>query len=141
MAQIRRESLAPRTFTMRLLVGFAVVATSLALVGIYGVLSLSVGSRVKEIAVRKAVGAQPRDIVRLILGEGGRLIAIGVTLGIAVAVVFGRALEAHLFQVRPADPLSLGTAAAIFGMVALGACLVPALRAARTDLLEALHQE
>jgi putative ABC transport system permease protein len=141
MAQIRRESLAPRTFTMRLLIGFAVVATSLALVGIYGVLSLSVGSRVKEIAVRKAVGAQHHDIIRMILSEGGRLIAIGVALGIVLAVVFGRALEAHLFQVRSADPISLATAAAIFGAVAVGACLVPALRAARTDLLEALHQE
>jgi putative ABC transport system permease protein len=141
MAQIRRESLAPRTFAMRLLIGFSVVATALSLVGIYGVLSLSVGSRVKEIAVRKAVGAQRRDILGLILGEGCRLIAIGVALGAVVAVLFGRALETQLFQVKSLDPLSLGAAAAVFGTMALGACLLPALRATRTDLLTALHHE
>ena len=81
MAQIRRESLAPRTFAMHLLIGFSVLATTLSLVGIYGVLSLSVGSRVKEIAVRKAIGAQRYDILRMILGEGCRLIVIGVALG------------------------------------------------------------
>ena len=69
------DSIAPRTFAMRLLLGFSILATVLALVGIYGVLSLSVGSRVKEIAVRKAVGAQRHDILRLILGEGSRMIA------------------------------------------------------------------
>jgi putative ABC transport system permease protein len=141
MAQIRRESLAPRTFAMQLLVGFSVLATTLSLVGIYGVLSLSVGARVKEIAVRKAIGAQRHDILRLILGEGGRLIAIGVALGVVVAVLFGRLLEAHLFEVKSADPLSLGAAALVFGIVALGACLLPAVRAARTDLLTALHHE
>jgi putative ABC transport system permease protein len=141
MAQIRRESLGPRTFAMRLLVGFGIAATSLSLVGIYGVLALSVGSRVKEIAVRKAVGAQRGDIIRLILGEGARLIVIGVATGVVVAVVFGRALQAQLFDVTPADPISLGAAAAIFGVLSLAIALVPALRAARTDLLIALHQE
>ncbi len=86
MEQIRRESLAPQTFAMRLLFGFAVVATALALVGIYGVLSLSVGSRLKEIAVRKAIGAQQQQILRSILGEGGRMILIGVVAGAFVAV-------------------------------------------------------
>src|SRR4051812_47589403 len=62
MAQIRRDSLAPRTFAMRLLIGFSILATALALVGLYGVLSLSVGARVKEMAVRKAIGAQQHDI-------------------------------------------------------------------------------
>ena len=141
MAEIRRESLAPRTFAMRLLIGFSVLATALALVGLYGVLSLSVGSRLKEIAVRKAIGAQQQDILRLILGEGCRLILIGVTLGALVAVFFGRALEAQLFGVKSADPVSLAAAAVVFGIVALGACLMPALRAARTDLLTALHHD
>jgi predicted permease len=141
MAQIRRDSLAQRTFAMRLLIGFAVLATALALVGIYGVLSLSVGSRVKEIAVRKAVGAQGADILRLILAEGGRLIALGVVLGALVAGVAGRALEAYLYEVRPFDPLSFGGAVTLFAIVAMAACLVPAARAARTDLLAALRQE
>jgi putative ABC transport system permease protein len=141
MAEIRRESFAPRTFAMQLLIGFAVLATVLSLVGVYGVLALSVGSRLKEIAVRKAIGAQQRDILRLILGEGCRMIAIGVVIGTAVAVFFGRALEAQLFEVKSADPLSLASAAVLFGAVALAVCLLPALRAARTDLLMALHQD
>jgi predicted permease len=141
MAQIRRESLAPRTFAMQLLIGFSVLAASLALVGIYGVLSLSVGSRVKEIAVRKAIGAQGRDILQLILAEGCRMIAIGVVLGAVVAALSGRGLEGYLFGVKSADPTSLAAAAVAFAIVALAACLVPAVRAARTDLLAALHQE
>ena len=141
MAQIRRDSIAPRTFAMRLLVGFSILATALALVGIYGVLSLSVGSRVKEIAVRKAVGAQGRDILRLILGEGSRMIGVGLVLGIVVSIFVGRALAGQLFEVQAADPLSLGAAALVFGIVALLICLLPAMRAAKTDLLAALHQD
>jgi len=141
MAQIRRDSIAPRTFAMRLLIGFSILATALALVGIYGVLSLSVGSRVKEIAVRKAVGAQKHDILRLILGEGSRMIGVGIALGIVVSIFVGRALAGQLFEVQAADPLSLGAAALVFGIVALLICLLPAMRAAKTDLLAALHQD
>jgi putative ABC transport system permease protein len=141
MAQIRRDSIAPRTFAMRLLIGFSILATALALVGIYGVLSLSVGSRVKEIAVRKAVGAQRHDILRLILSEGSRMIAVGIALGIAVSIFVGRALAGQLFEVRAADPLALGAAALMFGVVSLLICLLPAMRAAKTDLLAALHQD
>jgi putative ABC transport system permease protein len=141
MAEIRRDSLAGRTFAMRLLIGFAMLATALALVGIYGVLSLSVESRLKEIAVRKAIGAQSRDILRLILVEGCRMIAGGVALGAIAAVLFGRALEGYLFGVRSADPVALAVAGLAFVAVALAASLLPAFRAARTDLLLALHQE
>ena len=81
MTNIRRESVAARTFAMRLLIGFAVVATLLAVVGLYGVLSLSVNSRIKEIAVRKAVGAQRHQIVGLVLGEGSKLVMAGLLLG------------------------------------------------------------
>jgi putative ABC transport system permease protein len=141
MTEIRRESLAPRTFAMRLLIGFSVLATALALVGVYGVLALSVESRLKEIAVRKAIGAQARDIVQLILGDGLRMIAAGVVLGAVAAMVLGRALEGYLFGVRAADPLSLLAAGLAFLVVALGASALPAIRAARADLLLALHQE
>jgi predicted permease len=141
MGQIRRDSLATRTFAMRLLIGFSAAATALALVGIYGVLSLSVGSRLKEIAVRKAIGAQQRDILRSVLGEGGRMILAGVAAGGVVAAAIGRALEGLLFDVPATDAISIGAAAAGFGVIALAACLLPALRAARTDLVSALHQE
>src|SRR5687768_4653785 len=141
MAQIRRESLAPRTFAMRLLIGFSVAATTLALVGIYGVLSLSVGSRLKEIAVRKAIGAQQNDILRAVLSEGGRMILVGVAAGAVVGAATGRALETWLFDVPPTDAVSIGAASIGFGVIALAACLFPALRAARGDLVSALRQE
>jgi putative ABC transport system permease protein len=141
MAEIRRESVAPRTFAMRLLIGFAVVATALALVGLYGVLSLSVSSRIKEIAVRKAVGAQRHQIVQLVVGEGSKLVAGGLVFGAIAAVLVGRLLQTLLFDVTPSDPVALGIAAVAFGAVALGACLVPAYRASRVDLMESLRQE
>ncbi|MPZ20882.1 MAG: FtsX-like permease family protein [Luteitalea sp.] len=139
MADIRRESVAPRTFAVRLLAGFALVATALALVGIYGVLSLSVGSRTKEIAVRMAVGAQRQEILRLILGEGFRLILLGLVLGMGVAVLLGQALAALLFEATPTDPIGLAAAALLFGTLALLASLVPAYRAARVDPMRALR--
>jgi len=126
---------------MRLLIGFAVIATLLAIVGLYGVLSLSVNSRIKEIAVRKAVGAQRHQIVGLVVGEGSRLVTVGLLLGAAAAVLVGRLLQTLLFDVTPADPLALGIAAVTFGAVALAACLLPAVRASRVDLMESLRQE
>jgi predicted permease len=141
MEEIRRGSLAQRLFAMRLLFAASVVATLLALVGIYGVLSLSVGSRVKEIAVRKAVGAQHSAILRSVLGEGARLILIGVVFGAIVAVLVARGLQSQLYEVGTTDPVSLTAAAALFGAVAMIACLLPALRAARTDLASALRQD
>jgi putative ABC transport system permease protein len=141
MAEIRRQSLAETTFATRLLTGFAGVATLLAVVGLYGVLSLSVGSRMKELAVRKAIGAQRHQIVTLVIGEGSRLIAVGLVLGIVAALMVGRLLESLLFDVKPADPLTLTAAAIAFALVALLACLLPARRAGRVDLMEALRQE
>jgi putative ABC transport system permease protein len=141
MAEIKRQSMATATFAMRLLTGFAGVATLLAIVGLYGVLSLSVGSRTKELAVRKAIGAQRHQIVGLIIGEGSRLIAVGLVLGIVAALAVGRLLQSLLFDVKPADPLTLAAAAIVFAFVALLACLVPARRAGRVELMEALRQE
>jgi len=141
MTEIRRESVAARTFAMRLLIGFAVIATLLAIVGLYGVLSLSVNSRIKEIAVRKAVGAQRHQIVGLVVGEGSKLVTVGLVLGAVAAVLVGRLLQTLLFDVTPADPLALGIAAVTFGAVALAACLLPAARASRVDLMESLRQE
>jgi putative ABC transport system permease protein len=141
MAEIRRESVAARTFAMRLLIGFAVAATLLALVGLYGVLVLSVSSRTKELAVRKAIGAQNGQIVRLVFGEGSRLVAGGVLLGGLASVMLGRLLQTLLFDVTPSDPVAIALAAAGFGAVACAACLIPAYRASRVDLMESLRQE
>ena len=141
MESIRQDSIAPRLFAMRLLLGFAVIASALALVGIYGVLSLSVGSRTKEIAVRVAVGAPRWEIFRLVLGEGFRLVLLGLGLGAIVTAVLGQLLATFLFGVTPFDPLALASAAFGFMIVALLACWLPAYRATLVDPIDALRCE
>jgi putative ABC transport system permease protein len=139
--QIRDDSLASRTFAMNLLVGFSIVGTILTLVGLYGVISLSVTSRRRELAIRAAVGAQQRHIHRLILGEGLRLIAGGVIAGLAIALLLSRVLKSFLFGVAPADPLTLLGVGAVFAVVAILACWVPTRRAGKVDPLDALRYE
>jgi putative ABC transport system permease protein len=141
LEQIRDDSLASRTFAMRLLIAFSFVGSALTLVGIYGLLSLSVASRRKELAIRSALGARQNDIRKLIFGEGFRLIAGGVLAGIGLAIVLSRALRLFLFEVQPADPATLIIVGALFVAVALLACWVPVHRAARVDPLEALRYE
>ena len=141
LEQIRDDSLASRTFAMNLLAGFAVIASVLTLVGIYGVLSLSVASRRRELAIRSAVGAQQRDISKLIFGEGFRLIAGGVLVGTVLAVVLSRVLRSFLFEVQPGDPVTLASVGALFVAVGLLACWVPVRRARKVDPLEALRYE
>jgi putative ABC transport system permease protein len=141
LEQIRDESLASRTFAMHLLTGFAVLGSVLTLVGIYSVISLSVASRRRELAIRSAVGAQQKDIRRLILGEGFRLIAGGVLGGIALAVVLSGVLRSFLFEVRPSDPATFIIVGALFVGVGLLACWAPVRRAGRVDPLEALRYE
>ncbi len=141
LEQIRDDSLASRTFAMQLLVGFSVVGSVLTLVGIYGVLSLSVASRRRELAIRSAVGAEQKDIRNLIFGEGFRLIASGVLAGVALAIVLSRVLRTFLFEVQPSDPMTLIVVGALFVGVALLACWVPVRRAAKVDPLEALRYE
>jgi putative ABC transport system permease protein len=141
LEQIRGDSLASRTFAMQLLVGFALVGSVLTLVGIYGVLSLSVAARRREIAIRTAVGARQRDIRNLIFGEGFRLIAGGVVSGIVAAVVLSRVLKSFLFEVEPTDPVTLIGVGLLFAGVALAACWAPTRRAAKVDPSEALRYE
>jgi putative ABC transport system permease protein len=141
LEQIRDESLASRTFAMQLLVGFAVVGSALTLVGIYGVLSLSVTSRRRELAIRSAVGAQQKDIRKLVFGEGFRLIASGVVLGVALAMILSRVLRSFLFEVEPGDPATLAVVGLLFVAVALLACWVPVRRAEMVDPVEALRYE
>jgi len=139
--QIRDDSLASRTFAMHLLTGFSAVGSILTLVGIYGLLSLSVASRRRELAIRSAVGAQQKDIRNLIFGEGFRLIAGGVLIGAALAIVVSRVLESFLYEVQPGDPVTLIVVGALFVVVGLLACWVPVRRATRVDPLEALRYE
>jgi putative ABC transport system permease protein len=141
MDQIRAESIASQLFAMRLLVAFSVVGSVLALVGIYGVLSLSVGSRKREMAIRMAVGAQRRNVLGLVLAEGLKLIAIGLMIGTAIAIAFARVLGAFLFGVHPTDPIVLISALFMFAAVALLACYIPARRATRIEPMNALRYE
>jgi putative ABC transport system permease protein len=141
LEQIRDESLASRTFAMHLLTGFSVLGSVLTLVGIYGVISLSVASRRRELAIRSAVGAQQRDIRRLIFGEGFRLIAGGVLGGAALAVVLSQVLRSFLFEVQPSDPATFIVVGTLFVGVGLLACWPPARRAGKVDPLEALRYE
>jgi putative ABC transport system permease protein len=141
LEQIRDDSLASRTFVMHLLTGFSVLGGVLTLVGIYGVISLSVASRRRELAIRSAVGAQQKDIRRLIFGEGFRLIAGGVLGGIALAVIVSRVLRTFLFEVQPGDPVTFVVVGALFVAVGLLACWAPARRAGKVDPLEALRYE
>lgn len=141
LEQIRDESLAARTFAMRLLTGFSVVGSLLTLVGIYGVLSLSVASRRREFAIRSAVGAQQSDIGRLIFGEGVQLVVGGVLVGVAMSIVLSRVLRSFLFEVQPNDPMTLTIVGALFVGVGLLACWVPVKRARKVDPLEALRYE
>jgi putative ABC transport system permease protein len=141
LAAIRRESLASWIFAMRLLSGFAVAASFLALVGLYGLLSLSVSARVREIGVRKDIGAQGSQIIGLVVREASRVIAAGVALGVVAAMALGRALSPLLFEVTPADPWALAGSATLFAAIGLAVCLVPAVRARNVNVMEALRQE
>lgn len=139
--EIRDDSLAPRTFAMQLLVGFAVMAIVLTLAGIYSVLSLSVAARRRELAIRTAVGADARKLMELVVRNGIKLIGIGIIAGVAISFALSRVLRAMLFEVGPADPLTLTAAAAAFTVVALLATLLPATRAARVRPAEALKAD
>ena len=141
LEDIRQTSLAPRSFAMQLLVGFSIVGTALTLVGIFGVISLSVASRRREIAIRAAVGAQRGDIRSLVFAEGFKLIAGGVVVGIAAALLLSGALRSFLFEIEPTDPLTLAGAGVLFTIVGLLACWIPTRRAADVDPLEVLRSE
>jgi putative ABC transport system permease protein len=141
LEQIRDESLASRSFAMKLLSGFSAVGSILTLVGIYGLLSLSVASRRRELAIRCAVGAQQQDIRKLIFGEGFRLIGGGVLIGVALAILLSRVLKSFLYEVQPGDPMTVIVVGALFVGVGLLACWFPVRRATKVDPLEALRYE
>ena len=135
------ESLSRTKFQTGLLAVFAALALALALLGIYGVMSYGVAQRTHEIGVRMALGAQRGHITRMILWRGFTLTFIGLALGLAGAFALGRYLETLLFEIRPADPLTLVSVTAVLIIVALLAAFFPAQRAARVDPMVALRYE
>jgi predicted permease len=133
------ESIAGRTFTARVLGGFAALALLLGTVGVYGVVAYSVSRRRHEIAVRMAVGARAAEIGRAVVAEGTGTAAAGVALGLVLALVGGRMIESLLFGVEPTDPLTFLAAAGVLISAAIAGSWVPALRAARVDPMECLR--
>ena len=135
------QASAQRLFVMRLLAGFAIVAVLLAAVGLYGVVSYGVSQRTREMGVRVALGAQRRDVMRLVLSGGFVLVAVGLVLGLAAAIAATRFMDALVFGVSPVDPPTFLGAAGVLTIVALAAHWVPVRRALRIDPAQALRAE
>ena len=141
LQDVVESSIAPRRFNTFLLTIFACAALLLSSIGLYGVISHSVGQRTHEIGIRMALGAQPRDILHVILGQGLKLLAIGVAVGLAASLALTRLMVNLLYGVRATDMLTFGTVAALLVLIALLACYIPARRAMRVDPLVALRYE
>jgi ABC-type antimicrobial peptide transport system permease subunit len=141
MEEIVSYATASRRFSMQLLGAFAILALALAAVGIYGVMAFVVGQRTREIGIRIALGANPRSVVRLVLGQALTLAAAGVVAGAAAAVLVTRLLSGLLFEVRATDPLTYITIALLLGTTAAIAAWRPARRAALVNPIRALRAD
>ncbi|HZP59011.1 MAG TPA: ABC transporter permease [Opitutaceae bacterium] len=133
--------LSQRRFTVQLLTIFSVLALVIATVGIYAVVAYNVAQRTSEIGIRMALGAQSRDVLRMILRQGARLAGAGLVLGLGIALAAGRLIEAMLFETSARDPLAFTIVAAVLTTVALLASWIPARRAAHVNPIDALRAE
>jgi predicted permease len=141
MTELIGDSVAARRFNALLTALFASVALLLASVGIYGVMAYSVTQRTHEIGIRMALGARPRDVLRHVVGQGGRLLVIGVCLGLAASLAVTRLLSGMLYGVRPTDAPTFALVTLALTTVGLLACYLPARRATKVDPLIALRAE
>jgi predicted permease len=140
-AEVAATTVAPTRIGALLLGAFGALALLLAAIGLYGVVAYSVSRRTREVGVRMALGARPRDVLALVLRQGGRLALVGIGVGAVLAALAGRVLESLLYGVSALDPLAYAVAAAVLLAVATLANLVPALVAARVDPMRALRSE
>ena len=141
MTERQRGDIEEYWYPMLLLGLFSLLAALLAALGIYGVMSYAVEQRVREIGVRMALGAARREVVGMVLGEGARVVAVGAAIGLAGGLALSRLMAGLLYEVQPGDPASLVAVTSVLGAVALGACLLPARRAASVDPMDALRWE
>jgi predicted permease len=135
------QSLGQQRLTMGLLAVFAGVALLLAVIGIYGAVAYTVEQRTAEIGVRMALGAQVKDVLRLVVRQGFTPVLIGLTIGLVATFAVGHLIAALLYQISPYDPLLIAVTAAALAIAALLACLIPARRAALVDPIQALRAE
>jgi predicted permease len=141
MEDLWSSSMAARTFSMILLAIFAGLALLLACVGIYGVISYLVSQRTQEIGVRVALGAQPRDILQLVLSHGTRMTTLGALVGIIVSLGLTRLMVSQLFGVKSYDPVTFAGVVVLLMLVGIAASWIPARRAMRLDPIVALRHE
>ncbi|MGC2256029.1 MAG: FtsX-like permease family protein, partial [Candidatus Acidiferrales bacterium] len=141
MDQLVSASNAQPRFETFLLGGFGALGLLLAVVGIYGVISYSVTQRTHEIGIRMALGAEPGNVMRLILAHGLKLAVIGVAIGIGASLALTRLMSTLLFGVSATDPLTFAGVAILLAAVSLAACYIPARRAMRVDPMVALRYE
>jgi len=141
MDRVVSDSLEQRRFSMLLLALFASVALLLAAVGLYGAVAYAVSQRTRELAIRMALGALPRQVVRMILGQALRITLAGLACGIAAALGLTHLIAGLLYGVAPTDPVTFAAIAALLAAVALLAAAAPARRATRVDPLAALRDE
>jgi len=140
-SQVYSASFGSRKFNLILITFFGIVALLLATAGVFGVMAYSVSRRTREIGVRVALGARPRDVLTMILGQGMRTIAIGLAIGIACSLVLARAIGSMLFGVTASDPLTFAAVIFLLVAAALAACYIPARRASNVDPMVALRYE
>jgi putative ABC transport system permease protein len=141
MEKLLATTVAPRKFVMSLIGALAFIAVSLAVIGIYSVISFSVSERTREIGIRMALGAKRRDVLTMILSQGMRVASVGIVVGLAVALTITRLLISLLFEVSPTDPKTFAAVALTLAVVAFLACYLPARRATKVDPLVALRDE
>jgi putative ABC transport system permease protein len=141
MEAVVADSVSDRRLNMLLLGIFAAVALTLAMIGIYSVMSYTVSQHTREIGIRMALGAQPMDVLKLVVGQGMGLTLVGVGIGVAGAFGLTRLMATLLYGVTATDPLTFALVSALLMVVALLACCVPARRATKVDPMVALRTE
>jgi predicted permease len=141
LEEVRDATVAPRRLNALFIASFGALAMIIAMVGIAGVLAFSVSARTQEIGIRMSLGADASRVLRMVLGEGGVLLVIGLVAGVAGALLTSRLLQGLLFGVAPNDPLTLGAVALLIAAVGVAACLLPAMRASKVDPAIALRSE